>query len=602
MNRDEFQQMARMARDVDAGKITDPAIIAQVARWRERVRRLAAKPMAPPPPPTAAVDRAPLSDRLKREVIEIIQEVHSRKYETLKLYVPMPVQNDFHMSEAHIRILRGGNRSGKSTAALVELAYALTGQHPVPGRYPTSGVRAIVVAKDLDKIAAVVWRILGMPGAFRMTDDPFTGLPRLEQPGDKEAGLKFRDAPPLIPRRLIKAIQWHSMKASLPKKVFLSNGSECTFYSSEADPFSIQGVKLDICTFDEEIKNEAWFPEALARLVDRGGRFIWSATPQTGTQKLYDLSLKAAEDRETHAEHPLIEEFTITLLDNPYISDHDKELFLLSLDDDEQIKIRVHGEHAITGFKVYATTFFPRGIHSVNPFPIPHDWTRFASIDPGAQVAAVLFGAVPPERAPKEPAVDPGLYGDFLYIYDEIMIKRCDAVRLADAFGKHTTGQVLHTVLIDHHGGQLTEIGSGKTPEQQYKEAFKSAKIPVPQVGRYFTWGSDDLSGGILRVKEFLRDRPDIGPKLRILRGACPELISSISRYQWKVVNGQITEKPLQKGVDLCDCLRYLVMHPGVKYQKTTAKPKRRRTAYEQFKDLKEREWKRREKRDGIQL
>jgi hypothetical protein len=594
--------MARLAKEVDEGRNTDPGAAATVARWRDRVRKLVDRPPPPPPQPPPDFQESPVSDRQKREILEIIQEIHGRQYETLKLYVPMPIQNDFHMSDAHIRIIRGGNRSGKTTAAMTELAYALTGQHPVPDRYPPRGLRAIVVAKDLDKIASVIWRILGMPGAFRLTDDPFTGLPRLEQPGDKEARLKFRDAPPLIPRRLVKAIQWVSLKASQPKKLFLTNDSECSFYSSEADPFSIQGVKLDLAIFDEEVKNESWFPEALARLVDRGGRFVWSATPQTGTQKLYDLSLKAAEDREHHAEHPLIEEFTITLLDNPYISEQDKEMFLLSLDDEEQVKIRVHGEHAITGFKVYAPMFFPRGIHSVNPFPVPHDWTRFASIDPGAQVAAVLFGAVPPLKVPKDPEVDPALFGDFLYCYEEIHLKRCDAAKLADAFARHSSGQILHTILIDHHGGQLTEIGSGKTPEQQYRDAFKAAKIPVPQVGRYFTWGSDDLNGGILRVKEFLRDRPEIGPKLRILRGACPELISSISRYQWRVINNQITDKPLQRGVDLCDCLRYLCMHPGVRHQKIEGKPRKKRTAFEQFQELKEREWKRREKSSGIQL
>jgi hypothetical protein len=599
MTKDELLKMARLARGVDDGTITDPEAIAHVRAWRERLRRNARQQTQ------ARIVRSfdsTLSDRQKREILELIQEVHGRKYETLKLYVPMPVQNDFHMSDAHIRVIRGGNRSGKTTASLVELAYALTGQHPVPGRYAPGGIRAIVVAKDLDKIAAVVWRILGMPGAFRMTEDPFTGLPRLEQPGDKEAGLKFRDAPPLIPRRLVKAIQWVSLKASQPKKLFLTNGSECSFYSSEADPFSIQGVKLDLAIFDEEVKNEAWFPEALARLVDRGGRFVWSATPQTGTQKLYDLSLKAAEDREHHEEHPLIEEFTITLLENPYISAQDKEMFLLSLDDEEQVKVRVHGEHAITGFKVYAPLFFPRGIHSVDPFPVPHDWTRFASIDPGAQVAAVLFAAVPPPKMPKDPDVDPGLYGDFVYLYDEILIKRCDAAKLADAFRRHTEGQVLHTILIDHHGGQLTEIGSGKTPEQQYKEAFKAAKIAVPQVGRYFTWGSDDLAGGILRVKEFLRDRPDIGPKLRIIRGTCPELVSAMARYQWRVINGQITDKPMQRAVDLCDSLRYLVMHPGVKHQQKVSQKKPQRTPYEQFQEFRARELKRREKKTGVQL
>ena len=436
-----------------------------------------------------------------------------------------------------------------------------------------------------------------------MLEDPETGETRLEAPGDRVSGVKMREAPPLIPKRLIKAIQWVSLKAMQPKKLILKNGSECTFYSSESDPFSIQGTRLHLAVFDEEVRNEGWFSEAIARLVDYGGYFVWSATPQTGTQKLYDLGQKALEESELGNEKPLIEEFLISIRDNPYLTEEDKAMFIMSLDDEDQIKIRVEGEHAIAGFKIYAPYFFPRGLHAIEPFPIPDDWTKFAAIDPGSQVGAVLFAACPPKRRPPDCKLPTHLFGDFVYIYDEIHIKRCDAQKLAFEFKNHVGDQRIREILIDHHGGQLTEIGSGKNPEQQYKESFVASKIRVPEIGRYFTWGSDDLAGGILKVKECLRPRLDGTPRIRILQHAAPQLVSALSRYQWKVVNGFMTDKPLARNCDMADCLRYLVMHPGVKYHHYEPKGKKDpKNALDRFKEFQRRELRRQKKKAGISL
>ena len=82
------------------------------------------------------------------------------------------------------------------------------------------------------------------------------------------------------------------------------------FTHQKPTPFHIQGTRLHLAVLDEEIKNEGWFPEAMARLVDYGGRLIWGVTPQTGTQRLYDLGQRAIEEQENEVEKPLIEEFS----------------------------------------------------------------------------------------------------------------------------------------------------------------------------------------------------------------------------------------------------------------------------------------------------
>jgi hypothetical protein len=508
----------------------------------------------------------------------MLRELEKRQSEALRLFEPLPKQLEFHMNMSRQRIIRGSNRAGKSLGSIVELAWAITGTHPQEGKYPKEFGRAIVVAQDEKKIGEVIWQKLGRAGAFRMVRDLATGLWRAWRPGDIQKG---KAAPPLVPPRLIKDIQWISKKAMIPEKLIMKNGWEVGFYSGQASSDSIQGMDVDIVLLDEEIKNEGWFNEAMARLLDREGWFWWGATPRVGTQQLYDLHLRAtqyAEEAEEtgSTEVPLVSEVFLSIWDNPYITDKVKQDLVASYDEDER-SLRIDGNFAITGTRVFEANFFPRGIHGCDPFPIPHNWTRFASIDPGFQIGAVVFGAVPPPKYDGTLGVDPELYGDFLYLYDMIYIRGCDAEQMAKAFAAHVAGYEMYAHLLDHHGGKPTEVGSGKTVEQQYREKFKAAKVRLPTVGTLFTYGSDDVQGRVLRIKDWLRVRADGTTKLRFIKGAVTPLVREMEQYSWKVVRGIITDKPVDKNNHAVDCLGYLVMYPQLYYHRTkkvTAKEK----------------------------
>ncbi len=231
----------------------------------------------------------------------MLRELEKRQSEALKLYEPLPNQRLFHESMSRQRIIRGSNRAGKTLCSVVELAYALTGQHPIREKFPLEFGRAIVVAQDEEKIGEVIWQKLGRAGAFRMVRDSATGLWRAWRPTDT---VKGKAAPPLVPPRLIKEITWISKKAMIPKKLIMKNGWECNFYSGQASSDSIQGMDVDIGMFDEEIKNSGWYSEMQGRLIDRNGWFWWGATPRVGTAQLYELHLRAqacAEEDEEFA-------------------------------------------------------------------------------------------------------------------------------------------------------------------------------------------------------------------------------------------------------------------------------------------------------------
>jgi hypothetical protein len=538
----------------------------------------------------------------------MLLELERRQCEALRIYEPMPAQWAFHNSMARQRVAIGSNRSGKTTSSMIELGWAMTGMHPNPDKYPRENGRAIVVARDMNKIGEVIWRKLGRAGSFQMIRDPATKVWRARRPGDLGRG---KPAPPLIPPRLIKDISWEKKAAGIPTKLVLKNGWECNFYSSKADPEAISGVDVDICIFDEEVVNEGWFTEAMARLIDRNGFFWWGATPHVGTQALFELHQRAGAIAEEQAETgdtstPLVQEFFLSIWDNVHMPERAKRDFESSLTDDDR-RLRIDGDFAISGTRVFESHFFPRGVHGVEPFAIPMSWCHFCSIDPGFKVGALLFCAVPPMKYDGTPGVDPLLYGDYVYFYDEAYIRGCDAALLAQALKDHIGDLEMYAHLFDSHGGNLRELGSGMLPETQYRNAFKTLKIRTPTCGTMLTYGYDDPTGRILRIKDWLRVRPDGTTKIRILRGSCPHLVRNMERYAFKVVAGEVTDKPLAKDSHQCDNLGYLCMYTGLYYHKPKlAHKKSQEGSYATYKSIKaaEKAWARKQGGDkrGVTL
>ena len=497
--------------------------------------------------------------RLKR----LLAENAKRRMEALKIYEPIPIQQAFHKSKSRHRLVRGGNRSGKTTVAAVELARAVCGEDPHV-KYPLTNGRAFCVGRNLDHIGNVMWRKLGRPGAFRIIRDKFTKQWRAYRPWDEEDAKNFhlsRPSPPLIPKRLIKRIAWENKAKNIPKVVILSNGWEITFYSSEGKP--PQGSDIDIFWLDEEIIDPDWHPELSARILDRKGCGFWSATPQAGTEKLLELHERAITEAEKYPSTPddrAVDEFVIVLDDNPHIGEREKREFIEGMSEDER-KVRVNGEFAINSLRVFPE--FNKTMHCVEFFHVPYEWTKYAIVDPGRQVCCVLFVAVPPSS-----------FGDNIYIYDELYIYNCDAEQFGQKMAQKSIGQNFEKFIIDMHGGRLSDIGSGMNVEQQYSRALRKNRVFSNATGSGFQWGSDDVSGAIEAARSLLLVRQDGSVRLRVF-GRCVNFIWEIERYRYKKdPKGFITDKPEERGrVHAMACLRYLAA-ANLKYKPVeTAQP-----------------------------
>lgn len=533
------------------GRIADDNIFKKLARDVGVV-----VPGSGPPPP----DMATLRER--SELADLLQEVVARQKEALRLYAPSPVQAPFHGSLAIYRLIRGGNRAGKTLAAGVEYARALTRQDPFH-KYPDTG-RAIAVGKDLLDISKVVYRKLFKPGAIKILRDSITQKWRTYDPRcDLERESEAVDAPPLIAERFYNSrlISWENKKEEIPRTIRLRTGWELTFFSGQADP--PKGWDIDLAWFDEEIPVPTWFTEMIPRLVDRRGRMIWSATAEVGSPKLFELS-QEAEKLKAHGElNPRVEEFEMTIFTNTYMSEQQQLDFaadIKALGDEEAYETKVLGKFAIHGRRIYPE-FSERGPHHIDAFPVPENWTRYAIIDPGRQVCGGLFIAVPEPHDQRS---------DRPVVYDEMYIRKCNAMKFAEV----TKGKVgeahVHTWLIDHHEGRKIETGSGLSIEEQYHDEL--IKIGCAANGFHgFAWANGDMDAGIEAAKRKLQLRSG-RPDWLWMTEKLPWFLWEIKRYMDKrESSGIIADRPLGGQDHLMDCFRYGAMHP-LRYVKPPAK------------------------------
>lgn len=507
-------------------------------------------PPAQPPQPLPSISS--LSGFQIDELKSLQSELSERRMESLRLYSPTPKQLEYHHDLASEIVVLGGNRSGKSLCTFVEDAWAATGTHPVEGKYPKEGGTLVIVGANWKHIGLVVVPYLFKAGAFKIIKDLTTGRWRAFDPlqdagRDKEA----KPAPPLIPPRLIKSMSWLLKSAGYLNSCELVNGWTIYCFSSEGDP--PQGFQANRVHIDEDLSNEQWVPEMQARLADRKGRFCWSAMPHSKNDALIGLNERAERAEETGNQD--IKRYVLRFLDNPHIDANEKRKMLerWSAIGDDVLRQRSEGEFTTDSILVYPS--FNMAIHGYDrdgfaAGVVPADWCRYAVIDPGHAVTAVLFAAVPPDSS-------------VTLLYDELYIRNCNAVIFGQEMQKKVTGTQFYAFLIDAHGARLTDIGSGKSPQDQYTEQLSLLNIRSQATGASFIPGSDDVQAGLHAVRTALHIRPDGTTRLRLLRGALPNLEREMKRYKKKCnyIAGTtiVTDEPNKRGeFHLVDCLRYL--------------------------------------------
>lgn len=478
-----------------------------------------------------------------RELDELLSAIAQRQMESLNLFAPMKDQKRFLDSKAFIRLLLGGNRSGKTLTTHVELARILTSQK--------KGFRAsgdmYLVGKDLQHIGAVCWKKLTSWGPFQMIRDPATNHWRpfsFENKWDVENKHLRRPAPPLIPPRFYGEddIAWEEKKSRIPKGChFHSSGPKgedqnwhLTCLSSKASP--PQGYDCDVGAFDEEIIGDEWFPEMIRGLTDREGIFIWGATAQKSTEMLLELY-----ERGTKKGDKDVEAFVLDTMNNNFVSEEGRNRFARSLSP-AQRRVRLHGGFAIDNVRVYPELNVSEE-HGVDAHTIPIDWTIYVAVDPGVQRLAILFAAIAPED-------------NHVEIFNEVYLERGTAAKFGRAMKRILGDRVPETIIIDHRMGRQSQMGSGESVEWHYSQELKKQRIRSRRNGYGFQWGSTDIPGREASLQKWLRIRGNGMCRLKIHKSKCPNLEWEMAKQRYKNDDGQ--SKRVDKDNHLVTCLEYL--------------------------------------------
>lgn len=490
-----------------------------------------------------------MTDYKRLQARAVVAERLRRMTEATAIYQPLDEQARFHRSKSKTRIVYGSNRSGKTTCGAFEIGFIVSNRHPFYN-YPKTG-RIICVGPNEDHIGHTMWDKLCHPIAkMQMIRD---GKSKLWRPyrwwEDAERKAEAKGMSAIIPSRLIDRVAYRTAGKNVPAVVYLKTGWEIWWFTAGSSP--PRGIDVDYAWADEEIANDEFYREIMARLVDRKGRFTWTATPQTGGASLWNIHLRCEEYRAKMLSDPPCEEFFLTIDNNKYMEPAEVEAFKEEYKNDpEAYRVRVMGEFLITSFRVYPT--FHKTSHVIPPIRIEDNWARYIAIDPGHVTCAVLFMAVPPD-------------GKHVYCYDELYIRDCDSHTLAERVRHKIQGQNIQAFIIDYHGSIRTEAG-GQTIAEQYSKEFQRKGLYSIATGCSFIPSSGSIEAGLSKVREWLSPADDGVPKLQVFEN-CTNLIHEMERYHKKREKGLIIDKPEQAGFHAVDCLRYSAMN-GCPYVK----------------------------------
>lgn len=542
-------------------------------------------PLQPLPLPPLADFVKPTMDQVDAakavRLRDLTLERGEREMDALRLYDPQEMQDCFHASRASERLLRAGNRAGKSLAGYAEDARAALGLDPY-GKYPTDRPLTIwLICFNESQIGRTAYRLLFRPGAFRIIRDKTTGKWRTFRPwesGDAKREDKSRPAPPLIPRRYAprEAFSWkqrgrnifYCCELQYPQGHPMQGTRIYAFPSGIEAP---SGDPVDLIHLDEDLKYYRHLAEYQSRLSDTKGRLIWTAKPHMRNNALRAMSARAHELKGT--ENPDVEEFRMTYSGNPYIDAEEKRKRLASWNDEEKLA-RDQGEYIYGLTLVYPE--FETEIHAIpSKRPddklnrllaeriVPSGATRYMIVDPGTGVTAVLFLFVP----------NPAAYGQCVVAYDELYLRNCNARKFADAVAGKVAGHHFYAFIIDDHGSRARQIAAGKTVRAQYSEELRERDIRSQITGSGFIKGSDDMLGRQMEVHRWLTEDAGSNIRFRMFKGRCPNMVEEFANYKRTIRAEETDDKPAPGYSHLMNCLEYAAAYDPQYHPPLEAKP-----------------------------
>jgi phage terminase large subunit len=412
-------------------------------------------------------------------------------------YYPHEKQRKFHEARTAIKAFFGGNRSGKSTAGVVD---------------------DIIQAIDRDAVPEHLqsYKKWEPPFYCRIVSPDFTSTME---------GVIFQKIREWMPKDQLKGGSWDRAYDKQRRMLRLKNGSWFVFNTLEQDVDKHSGLALHRVHWDEEpggTSGEEIRKENLMRLVDYNGDEVFTMTPLFGMSWVHDDIWEKRTD-------PDITAIQVDIDENPHISEEAKKRILSGTYTKEELEARKSG-----AFVHFSGLFYPEFSDSshVGATPSPErikQQTVVVGIDPGYRRTGVVFCAFDNDNA--------------CIVFDEMYPeqKTVEEVAAEIKLREKVWGIKPSTYVIDPAARSRNAINA-----EQIETEYLRAGIPCQH-------GQNARAPGILEVKRRLQHGQ------LVIADRCPNLIWEFGRYRRDPKSSDEFDA-VKVDDHLLDALRYALM------------------------------------------
>lgn len=443
---------------------------------------------------------AKLPEAQQREAL-VLSEQLEVKYQQNPLlrYEPHEKQIEFHESRDHFKCFLGGNRSGKTTAGILD---------------------DIIQAVDRDCLPEKL-----LP--YKKFEPPFHC--RIVTPGaDVLEGVVFQKLREWCPKDQLPGGSFDKAYSKSRKILKFSNGSYFDFlsYGQELDMFS--GAAKHRLHYDEEPPKDIR-QEGKMRLLDyKGADEIFTMTPVIGMSSWMFDEIWEPYQKGTLKNGIVV---LVDMDDNPYL-DPDQKAIAVEGYSKEELEARKKGRFVSFSGMIYNE--FQPSVHIIDEREIPKGVEIYVGIDPGIRhMAAVVWTYV--NEAGK------------MVVFDELSLQGhtvADVCKGIAAINLKHGGIIPNWYVIDP-AAQNRSHQTGRSDQMEYMDHGVIAIL-----------GQNAVTAGINRVKERFENN-----HLFIMKN-CTVLIDELRKYRWSKptrTENDSKEVPVKKDDHLLDALRYVV-------------------------------------------
>lgn len=489
-----------------------------------------------------------LDRSLQIKELQLLTLQRIREQEPIFAYNPCahPERNQlaFHRSKDMVRLVTGGNQSGKSLCAAAEVAYQLLGCHPYQTTPPNP--RWFCLSAVYRTVLEGIWRHLNPISRELNAGAGFIPAERILKTGPKIPGYDIPSYLEILPIGTSCVDQYGNKAASHRARI--------DFLSAEGGQSArrrVQAAAVDGFAIDEEVEEILW-NEIKMRLLVRGGRITISCTMVQSEQWLVDIEDRALQGLKGYHIVRLNTDF------NEHIKPEVRDQVYAGMSDEEQ-KIRRLGLSRASQGQVYPEF---DGSHVVEPFKIPDSWPKFQAMDPGFRTFAALWLAINPDTCRG-------------FLYREMYLRNTNLDAVAQ-FIYEAEGLVWDFISGAQTIGPETEIITNRwiDPSAFSHSAAGEIGVGIQLASKYginTTPAQNNVIAGIETVKSWMKPglvTPGVNGESRPMIQVFSNLVEFLGerrRYKFKedsMGNKKDSKKdrPVKKGDHLMDSWRYLAM------------------------------------------